>query len=266
MTEKERPKEDSQLTAKEKSIISKIQDAEKMEMLLKVFNIAKNSVCKVKPANKEQGIGAFLIEERVTTRFLFMTCNKVLPTISFNEISNVILEFSDIPQMTSYAWEKDINHIKYIWTSKLYDATIIEISSDLAGRFSSYGVQYLKVSQITSKVEVASLQCQKDKFGIAHGVITCTNGHEVFCQIAFTSGNIGSPLLNFDCSALALYTEGVIDENKEEHEDLEKACNMIAIIDAYIKDQENDIIQYVKIISNDLLFRMTLIFKTHLKI
>lgn len=226
----------------EQSVGSRITDVKTFKKLIKVFEIARKSVCKVKPAHKDQGTGAFFEESdcNAEIRFLFMTCNHVLPTNSLKEISQAIIEFEDIQQMTNYSWNNDIKQVKYIWTSRLFDATVIEISSDLANLFKSYGVRFLKIGQVTAKVQVAILQYPNGKFGIAHGEIDHMNGHDVFYQIATAPGSSGSPLLDWNCNALAMHKAGAIGATEEKPDIYRKASSMAAIIDAYFKDQTND--------------------------
>lgn len=56
------------------------------------------AVCKIKAAHGGQGTGAFYeaTDLRNRIRFLFMTCNHVLPASSFDEISQAILEFEQM--------------------------------------------------------------------------------------------------------------------------------------------------------------------------
>ena len=122
-----------------------------------VFDSARKSVCKVKPVHNDQVTGAVyeVVDRNDVDCFLFMTCNHVLPTNSLNEISQAILEFEDILQSLNIfsLIKKDV---KYIWTSKLYDVTIVEISSEVTRLFKSAGVIFLKVGRITSNAEVAT--------------------------------------------------------------------------------------------------------------
>ena len=84
-----------------------------------------------------------------------MTCNHDLPANSFDEVSQAIIEFGEIENMKSI--KLDTKHIKHIWTSKLFDATIIEISEELAKLFKSYGAIFLKVGPVTAKTGLAML-------------------------------------------------------------------------------------------------------------
>lgn len=239
-------KEDPEIFYDE-SVGNRIIEAEIMRKLLVVFEIARKSVCKVITAQKEKGTGYFLevFDKNGQTRFLFMTCNHVLPTNSLNEIFKMNLEFEDIPPMTKYNFENDRMHVKYIWTSKLYDATIIEISSELVKMFKeSYGMRFLEKGQITNKDEVAILQYPKCKFGIAYGEIDHMNDYDVFYKSTTAPGSSGSPLLNWDGKALAMHNSSKIFGygTKEEPQFIRRASDINAIINVYLKDQEEDII------------------------
>ena len=94
------------------------------------------ALCKVKPAHDEQGTGTFYEVVDYNDGHWF-PCNHVLPKNSFDEVSQAILEFDEIENMKSIKLKR--KHIKHIWTSKLYDATIIEISEQLANLFKSNG-------------------------------------------------------------------------------------------------------------------------------
>ena len=218
-------------------------DAETMRKLLVVFNSARKSVCKVKPVHKNQGTGAFykVVDLNDIDRFIFMTCNHVLPTNSINEISQAILEFEDIQQLRSFSFNK--TDVKYNWTTKIYDATIIEISIGVANLYKHYGVKFLKVGQHTAGNEVAILQYPKGRFGIAHGIINHINGNDVFYQIGTAPGSSGSPLLNWNCKALAMHKAVVIGATEEKSELWRKASSLTAIVAAYLKDQTNDRLQ-----------------------
>ena len=243
MAEKQSSKEDILNFSDEKGGGSVI-DAETMRKLLAVFDSARKSVCKVKPAHKNQGTGAFyeVVDGNGIDRFIFMTCNHVLPTNSLNEISQAIFEFEDIQQLRSFSFNK--TDVKYIWTTKIYDATIIEISPHVAIVYKNYGVKFLQVGKLTAGNEVAILQYPKGKFGIAHGDIDHIIGNDVFYQIGTAPGSSGSPLLNWDCKALAMHKAGERVNGAEDRQDLwRKASALTAIVEAYLEDQANDRLQ-----------------------
>ena len=141
------------------------------DKMTKVLAVARKAVCKVNAPQKEQGTGALyeIVDRSRTIRFLIMTCNHVLPTNSRDEILQTIFEFEDIKQMKHLALPQ--NHVAShnIWTSIMFDATVIEISYELARMFKSYGAIFLKVGNVVPKVEVAMVQYPDGEFRIAHG-------------------------------------------------------------------------------------------------
>lgn len=223
-------------------------DAETTSKLMAVFEIARKSVCKVKPIHNDQGTGSFLeaLDCNNKLRFIFMTGNKVLPTNSRNEICQTILEFEGIQQMTGYTWDKHKKHLKFIWTSKLYGATVIEISTELADLFKSYGVLFLKVGKIVPKTKVPILQYINGKFGIMTGEINHINGYEVFYQLANGSERSGSHIFDWNCMALAIHISSQISETEDKPTIWLKAYANSAIIDAYLEEQANDFLLYVE--------------------
>ena len=106
--------------------------------------------------------------------------------------------------MTNINLEKE--HVQYIWTSKLLDATVIEISPQLQALYSSYGARFLKVGQVTAKVEIVIFHFSSESVSISHGGIEEVNGSKVFYQIGTAPPrNSGYPLLTGDCVALAMH-------------------------------------------------------------
>lgn len=131
-------------------------------------------------------------------------------------------------------------HLKYIWTSKWFDATIVEISDELANLFKSYGAIFLRVGQVTSKVEFAMLQYPKGKFGISNGEVDTVSGRNVFYQIGTAPGSSGSPILDWNCVALALHRVGEVGSSSENPKLWRKVIALNAIIEAYLNDKTNE--------------------------
>ena len=108
-----------------------------MRKMTNVLNTANKAVFKLKTAHGEQGTGALY---EVLDKLNILVCNHVLPSDSINEIIEAKLEFEDIVDMKSFSLKGE--YLKHIWTNKLLDATIIEISSDSANLFKSYGALF----------------------------------------------------------------------------------------------------------------------------
>ena len=196
---------------------------------------ARKSVCKVVAPHKGNGIGALyeVIDTNGISLFLLMTCNHVLPTNSLFDIAQTIFEFEDIEQMKLLALSRE--HVKNIWISILLDATVIEISSELATMFKSYGAIFLKVGNVEPNVEVAVIQYPDGKFSIAHGDTDEIIGHDVYYHIVTSDGSSGSPLLDRNCVALAMHRQGDTDSACDKR----KVRTIIAIVDAYLVERQN---------------------------
>ena len=224
---------------------SSVIDVEIFKKMNEVFNKARMAVCKVKPAHGDQGTGAFyeLVHHNNGHRYLFMTCNHVLPTNLLDEVSQARLEFDEIEKMKSI--KLDRKHIQHIWTSKLFDATIIEISEELANLYKSNGAIFLKVGQVTAKTSFVMLQYPKGKFGIAHGEIDTVSGRVLFYQIGTAPGSSGSPLLDWNCVALAMHTGGEKGSTGDKPELWRKAMALNATIDTYLNERANNPLECV---------------------
>ena len=174
----------------------------------RVLAAARNAVCKVKAPNKALGTGALyeVVDRNRKSRFLIMTCNHVLQITSPNEITQTIFEFEDIQLMKHLDLSQ--KHVKNIWTSSSLDATVIEISFEKATILKSYGAIFLKVGHVSPKVEVAVLQYPGGVFSIAYGDVDEIIENDVYYQIGTAAGSSGSPLLDWDCVALAMHKQG----------------------------------------------------------
>lgn len=213
-----------------------------LKILFDVFQIARLSVCKVKQASNEEGTGSFyeLFDLNGKTIFTFMTCNHVLPTNSVDEISKTVLEFEEIDKMKSINLER--KDIKYIWTSKIFDATVVEISEELANSFKSYGAKFLRVGQIqlTATMEFVILQYPKGEFCIAYGKIDHINGRYVYYKVGTAPGSSGSPLVNINCEPLAMHNAGLPGSKGENPDILRQATALNHIVEAFLQEKSND--------------------------
>ena len=128
-----------------------IVPVEKFDKLVEVRKMASKAICKILSADKSLATGALyqVVDAESRVRFLLMICNHVLPTNAIYEIQQTQFLFPDIPQMASFTLDKD--HVKDVWTAQLLDATVIEISSELAALFTSYGARFLQVKEARRK-------------------------------------------------------------------------------------------------------------------
>lgn len=203
----------------------------------KIIEFASKSVCKIYPAHMVQGTCAFyqVLDQYRNQRFLIMTCNHVLPTNSLNEIIQAIFEFGNIPQLTSFCLVK--KHLKYVWTSKLLDATVMEISPEQAAQFKSLEIKFLKVGKAKLNEEVAILQYPLGILSIAHGEIEELSGADVFYRMGTADGSSGSPLLKWDCVAIAMHNSGTEGATGQQPASRRKAIVLEAVINAYLTDE-----------------------------
>ena len=114
------------------------------------------------------------------------------------------------------------------------DATVIEISAELAARFKSYGARFLQVGKATPNVDVVILQFPAGHFSIADGDIEAVTGDKVFYQIGTEGGSSGSPLFNLDCVALAMHNAGSCAATSSQPAAIRKATALSAVIKAYL--------------------------------
>ena len=205
--------------------------------MMKIFD-AHKAVFKLKTANGDQGTGSLyeVIDKFNKSRFLIMTCNHVLPSNSINEIIEATLEFEYIADMKSFLLKKE--DLKHIWTNKLLDATIIEISSERANLFKSYGALFLKISKnIFSNFEFGMLQYPKGIFSISYGNIESVQGYNVFYQVGTAPGSSGSPLLDPNCNAIAMHKGGQPDSDVEKPEIWRRATVLSSVVEAYLVER-----------------------------
>ena len=211
-------------------------DKLKHNRINRVRIIAGKSVCKIHPAHREQGTGALyrVVDRQSRDRFLIMTCNHVLPTNAIYEIKQTQFFFPEIPQMGNVL---EMAQVKFVWCAKLLDATVIEISPELAVRFQSYGANFLQVGEATPDVDVVILQFPAGTFSIAYGDIEAINGDKVFYQIGTEGGSSGSPLLNLDCVAVAMHNAGSAGAASTQPAGIRRATALSAVVKAYLKEQ-----------------------------
>lgn len=177
---------------------------ERNAKISKVRIMAGKAICKIYSAY----VGALyqVVDSNKKDRYLIMTYNHVLPTISNFDVRLTQFLFQEIPKMSSVTLDKE--HVKCVWTSRILDASVIEIFPKLAARFKSYGANFLQVKEATPNVDVVTLQFPSGTFSIAEGHIKTVNGDKVDYQIGTECVSSGSPLLNLDGVALAMHNAG----------------------------------------------------------
>ena len=121
-------------------------------------------MCKIQTVDNGQAHGALyqVIDNNRRDRYLIMTSHHVLPTSSLNCIIRTKFSFQEIQQMASITLKW--NQVKYVWTDKFLDATVIEIFSDLAALYRSYGAQFLQVKEAKDDVKVVILKYSSETF------------------------------------------------------------------------------------------------------
>ena len=207
------------------------------DKLQKIRKLAVKSVCKIKTTGGEQGTGALYqaVDQNLRNRFFIMTCNHVLPTTSLREITQTIFEFEEIQQMSSILLRK--TDVKFAWTSKQFDATVIELSPEVKDLYSSFGAQFLIIGDVKIHVEVALLQYPLGTLSIAHGDIEGLSDTDVFYRIGTAPGSSGSPLLTWNCVALAMHSAGsegamgIVKSNS-----IRKASALNAVVKLYLEE------------------------------
>ena len=222
----------------------------------KVQEVAGKCVCKITTnmVNNQhvQGTCTFCkVAQSETTRFLIMTCNHVMPTNSLNEIIKAILEFEDIPQLTSFKLVKE--QLKYVWTSKLYDTTIVEIPPEQAELLTTKGIKFLEVGKAELHVEIAIPQYPLGIFSIAYGDIEGLGDNEVFYRIGTATGSSGSPLLTWNCVALAMHSSGTVGAAGDQPNATRKAIGLDPVIKAYLTE-ESEFEQNINVLKKQVSF------------
>ena len=206
----------------------------------KVQEIAGKCVCKIKTnIDKNQHVQGtctfYNVAQSETMRFLIMTCNHVMPTNSITEIIKAELEFESIPQLTSFNLVKE--QVKYVWTSKLYDTTIVEIPPEQAELLTTKGIKFLEVGKAELHVEIAIPQYPLGIFSIAYGDIEGLGDNEVFYRMGTAPGSSGSPLLTWDCMAVAMHNSGTVGAAGGQPNAIRKAISLDSVIKAYFIEE-----------------------------
>ena len=173
----------------EGSLAFPAETCRKFNKFAPIFEKANKAVFKLisfpdEKQQRVQGTGAlYEINDKFNCdRFLIMTCHHVLPSNSVIEIIKVKLEFENIEQMKSLTLKKE--QMKNIWTNITLDSTVIEISSECANLFKSYGAIFLKVGiTIVPKADVAMVQYPQGALSFAYGDIETVDADAHDCVL-----------------------------------------------------------------------------------
>ena len=210
--------------------------AEPLKINLIDTKMVSKTVCIIKTAHGDQGAGALyrVVDGQSKERFLIMTCNHVLPTTSLKEIMQATFEFKEIQQMSSMSLSKE--HIKFVWTSKILDATVIEITIQTALLYSSYGALFLTIGEAELHAKIFLLQYPHGTDNIAHGEIDKLEGTDVFYRMKEVTGGSGSPIVTRDCVALAMNKADVGAVSVDQSITRCKATSLSAVVKAYLEE------------------------------
>lgn len=212
--------------------------------LSNVREVAGKSVCKIWNVHEEQGAGAlFHVKDNYSKdRYLIITCNHVLPTNSLAEIIQSKLKFDDIQQMSNISLDRD--HVQYVWTTRLLDATVIEISPELQEIYTSYGARFLQVGHVSPNIEIAILHFSTESASISHGGIREVDGQKLFYHIGNAPNSSGYPLLTSDCLALAMHNATGIHSAEQR-----SANSLTAVVNAYLQERSENEQNYLRLIN-----------------
>ena len=158
-----------------------------------------------------------------------------MPTTSLTWIAGTHFLFEEIQQMASITLNR--KHVEFVWTDKFLDATVIEISQDLAALYSSYGAVFLQMGEVKQDADVVILQYPSGTFSIADGKIEAVNGSKIFYKIGTERGSSGSPLLDLECSALAIHHSGIEGINSSDPNAIRTATALSAVVREYLNDR-----------------------------
>ena len=225
------------MNLREEKVGTAAENVDRFDKIGKVRNIAEKSICKIQTFCKVQGTGTLyrVIDKQKRNRFLLMTCSHVLPTNSIYNIKQSQFFFPDVPKMANITFDNTVclEHIKFVWNDDRLDATVIELSSELAAQFKYQGANFFKVGKATLNVDVVILQFPLGEYKIADGDIEKIEGDHVLYQIGTEARSSGSPLLNFDCVALAMHNAGlgVASSNPAA---IRQATVLSAVVEAYL--------------------------------
>ena len=110
----------------------------------RVMQVGRRAVCKVETLNRQQGTGAlYEVDSHGIHTHVFITCNHVLATSSWEEVCGAVLDFRDLPLLQSIHFDR--GDLRYVWTMRRLDVTVVEFSSQLVDFFKSKDARFLKI-------------------------------------------------------------------------------------------------------------------------
>ena len=121
----------------------------------RVLNIGRRAICKVETLKLQQGTGAlYELDSHGIRTHVFITCNHVLPTSSWEEVCGAVLDFRDLPLLRFFHFDR--GDLLCVWTMRRLDVTVVELKSALVNFFKSKDARFLKIGKVqrTSKEQV----------------------------------------------------------------------------------------------------------------
>lgn len=185
-------------------------------------NKSINGIFKVKYKDI-QGMGAFyeILDTHNCKRWLFITSNHVVPSNSLEDILEfmyiVFPNIDDSKDNTLLNFKREL--LLCCWTRQCYciDATVIELSAKGEKYFRDMNVTFFEISYAKVNDPIAILDLSdglSNKF--AYGRIKSVKKSKVCYEIATKGGNSGDPLIDQNCSAVAIHTDTAGPTNEYE--------------------------------------------------
>lgn len=210
--------------------------ASRCDKVNEILQIASKAVCKIRTTDQEceNGLLIHISDKTSNKRFLIGTCHHVLPTNSINDIIQTEFLFENISLMANTTIPSE--HVKFVWTSNSLEATLIEISPELAARFTTFGARFLEVGAAVPNNDVVFLQYSRDKINISVKYVESVEESKVFYKIGTECRISGSPLLNWDCVALAMHN-AIKGTTSIKPIAICEATALHAIVEAYLEER-----------------------------
>ena len=127
--------------------------AVKIRSLDQIMRFGRKAICKIVTHTGIQGTGALYKVKRPERHLhLFITCNHVLASSSFEEVCAAELDFQDLQGMRFISLPR--KHLLHVWTVKHLDATVVEFNDELANFFKLNKAHFLKIGIAQAKEQV----------------------------------------------------------------------------------------------------------------